>query len=646
MARLMSSGFESNSLVAGVEITSILSTPTIVTSPVRSGTYALEINGLVTGTQKSITLPIRTASTAPLYCRFYFYLSTLPSTTTNIANFGNGGLTSSNISLNASGQLLLRNFSTTIGSPTAALSLNQWYRVEWYADASPANGSQVITGRLNGTQFATSSILTISNSSTGDVRFGGNVGSDSSNAGLWYFDDIAVNDTTGLYQNSWAGDGSIIHLKPNAAGDNNAWLDTAGSAGTSNNYTLVDENPPNDVTDYVQSRVTDQIDDYNIEDTSGSVASKALMNVVQVGVRFSRSGGTTSSQVVPRLKGASGGTVEEGAAINASSSTWLSHKETSPRIYDLTSYVVPGTSVMWSKSALDTAQIGVRISTGSGDRYVWVSTLWALVEYTSTISQVSTDLIDIDFNPPAGGSITLVVADAYHTHTVDNVDLTSKQTLVVAETSHTHLADNVVVTQITRTTLVVNDTLHSHLADGIALTSKQTLIVAETLHTHISDNVVLIQDFQMAVADTLHSHDSDNITLTYVPIVYPVYSYTNTGTLPTNDANVATPFDSGDYTEALTNDSVYVTSLGNNYNVFVFKDATLDPVSLVWNGKTTKAPATATVYLQIYNYNTSTWETVDSDNTSSVDTDFTLNADIASVTDYLSDGHITCRVYQ
>jgi len=63
--------------------------------------------------------------------------------------------------------------------------------------------------------------------------------------------------------------------------------------------------------------------------------------------------------------------------------------------------------------------------------------------------------------------------------------------------------------------------------------------------------------------------------------------------------------------------------------------------------QTSLDPSSSTVYLQIYNHNTTTWDTVDSDNSSLPDTDFILTASIADLTNY-KDGTnvISCRVYQ
>jgi len=61
----------------------------------------------------------------------------------------------------------------------------------------------------------------------------------------------------------------------------------------------------------------------------------------------------------------------------------------------------------------------------------------------------------------------------------------------------------------------------------------------------------------------------------------------------------------------------------------------------------TTAPSSSTVYLQIYNINTNTWETIDSDNTTGTNTDFILTAEKEDLNNYKDVGGImTCRVYQ
>lgn len=85
------------------------------------------------------------------------------------------------------------------------------------------------------------------------------------------------------------------------------------------------------------------------------------------------------------------------------------------------------------------------------------------------------------------------------------------------------------------------------------------------------------------------------------------------------------------------------------YMIHQYKDFVGDHAdcALEWEGQTSLAPSLSTVYLQIFNHSTLEWETVDSDNSSSANTDFGLEGIIADLTDYKDDQNIiSSRVYQ
>lgn len=128
------------------------------------------------------------------------------------------------------------------------------------------------------------------------------------------------------------------------------------------------------------------------------------------------------------------------------------------------------------------------------------------------------------------------------------------------------------------------------------------------------------------------------------------YSRGNYVSLPTNANDLSTPFTSSDYSNVATDNGIYVAQTGANNLIFEYKYEnanSTDPVTITWNGKTTVATSTRTAYLQIWNYNTSAWETLASNSTTSANTDFTLSAiQNTSMSNYYSGGIITARVYQ
>jgi hypothetical protein len=131
---------------------------------------------------------------------------------------------------------------------------------------------------------------------------------------------------------------------------------------------------------------------------------------------------------------------------------------------------------------------------------------------------------------------------------------------------------------------------------------------------------------------------------------YQEYTRGDEVALPGDDTDLETSYTPQDYIDVSTKNDVRVDQTATQeYMIHQFKDyvGSENSCNLEWEGQTTLAPTSSTVYLQIYNRNTLTWDTVDSDNTSAADADFTLEANIADLTNY-KDGSdvISCRVYQ
>ena len=120
--------------------------------------------------------------------------------------------------------------------------------------------------------------------------------------------------------------------------------------------------------------------------------------------------------------------------------------------------------------------------------------------------------------------------------------------------------------------------------------------------------------------------------------------------LPTNDADLETMYTEQDLIDVATNDGVRVGQTATSeYAVHQFKDSTSgsNQCTIQWDGQTNCPPSLSTVYLQIYNQISGTWETVDSNNSAPADTDFTLSASMSDLTNYMTVGElISCRVYQ
>jgi hypothetical protein len=374
MGRIWSSGGELNSTSSNVEWTSITNV-SYSTSVVRSDSRSILCNNTSSTSGKWAGYDfLSSGGSGPYYLRFYVRFASFPNSSTNFAYFGSIAQFAS-LDINSDGTLTLRDEDGTIGSPSSALSTDTWYMVELHVDKSGSAGTHTVTGRLNGIEFATSSTRSISNTIT-TIRLGANLRNEGTNTGTWYFDDVAINDSSGSFQNSWPGEGEIIHLRPNATGDAFTFASTPGGNG----WDDIDEVTPDDDTSYMQSTLLDATADVNIDDTPSSLDTTDVINCVQVGIRYRRVTGDEHT-FVTRIKATSGGTVEESGNITTSGSGWCTNATANPRNYALTLYDLPGASTTaWSKSTLDSAQIGVRI-VADGSNNFRVSTMWLLVDH-------------------------------------------------------------------------------------------------------------------------------------------------------------------------------------------------------------------------------------------------------------------------
>jgi hypothetical protein len=122
--------------------------------------------------------------------------------------------------------------------------------------------------------------------------------------------------------------------------------------------------------------------------------------------------------------------------------------------------------------------------------------------------------------------------------------------------------------------------------------------------------------------------------------------------LPGDDADLETLYIPQDYLDVDANDAtrVPVQAEGETeYIIHQFKDYVggAPSCTLYWDGQSDQAPSASIVNLEIYNYNSTTWENVDSDNVTGAGADFVLQGSIPDLTNYRSPGnYITCRVWQ
>lgn len=374
MARLWTGGAELQSVALNIEFSAIITNaPAIETTTKRSGNAAWRISNAsaIEGFRQ-----IHTSAQGAFFFRFYLYIVALPTVTSIIGGSRQTGANKAVIRLTTTGTLQLYNAedSAQVGSDSSALSLNTWYRIEMTYDSTTLSAT-TCEAKIDGTAFASGTIdITATPNSFGCFTF-------VSDATLDYIvDDLAINDSSGSFQNGYPGEGEVIVLRPNGAGDNTAW--TRGGTDTGANWSQTSEVPP-DSAQYVESNTLNQIDDYEMEATPSALESTDTINVVQVGVYAAVSDATASDpDLVIRIKSASGGTVEESATLDCNSVTYHGPAPLPANDnYQLTLYDLPGASTTaWTKATLDTCQAGVR-EAATDTHFARVAALWIMVDH-------------------------------------------------------------------------------------------------------------------------------------------------------------------------------------------------------------------------------------------------------------------------
>lgn len=386
--RMYSTGFELQSATTGVEYETNVGSPTISTSTFRSGAAALRANpSAATG---GFSQAFRTADdNQATFFRAYVRFATFPNANTLIMAIQDNAATNQASlrfdNTNSVFELWNEEDTAQIGSDSVGtLNLNQWYRIEMKVDfGTAATGDTTVEAYLDGTQIATSAVQNWAN---GIKTLAVGIITTNATADV-FIDDVAINQNAGTTQNSYPGSGRVVHMRPDAAGDNAQFaVNVANCAAL--NYTCVDEITPNDATgDVVGSTTLNQVDDFNLDSTAtAGIPSTATIKLAQVGIRFNNSAATLSGLKLRIKDAASAHPIESYYIDNTTNGTYFTNNETAPRLPMLTAYTRPNITTAWTTTELDAAQIGFRLGNDGGTNNFGVATEWLLVEYNDDFS--------------------------------------------------------------------------------------------------------------------------------------------------------------------------------------------------------------------------------------------------------------------
>ena len=242
--------------------------------------------------------------------------------------------------INASGALEVKRGTTVLEASAAQLQLNRWYYVELQTTINNSTGAYEL--KLDGASLI---------SDTGvDTQESANAYWDKLvfyGTGEWHgaiFDDIYVTDSTGAYNTGFLGTVHIQTLFPDAD-VTSAWTPSAGS----DHYALVDENPVDDDTTYVEDNVSTNRELFDMPALTPTAMAdiRGVTNIVDCRV-------TDASSVDMKMVNVSNVTDTAGATQTISSQSFFKYEEITEQD--------PDAGAPWTKTTLEAAQFGFEVA--------------------------------------------------------------------------------------------------------------------------------------------------------------------------------------------------------------------------------------------------------------------------------------------
>jgi hypothetical protein len=108
-------------------------------------------------------------------------------------------------------------------------------------------------------------------------------------------------------------------------------------------------------------------------------------------------------------------------------------------------------------------------------------------------------------------------------------------------------------------------------------------------------------------------------------------TYTTIANPQTTNSDLVNPFNAVNYGNVSTNDGDYFIQTGSQVMIQEYKSLhqnNTDSINFNWMGRSTVAPSVSPFYIQVYNFNSSAWQTVASQTTQPADTDFQMQVSI------------------
>ncbi len=427
------------SITAGMEWPSVTGTPTIETTIKRDSGAAWRI---APGATKQHQHNSYKTAQGVNYYRIYLYLVTAPAATRPWVSIDNGA--SRKISIRITNGRVLQLFneedSAQIGSDSSAINTGEFYRLELKVDDTTL-ASTSVEARL----YAASaeSTLAWNPSGTADMSVSPNrfsIGNNNDANLDFVYTDVVIIAGDATAPNSWAGQGSIVYLRPDGNSGTPQW--TRGGADSGANWSQNDETPPNDATDYVESATSGQIDDYTLGATPAAVQAGDVINWVVPGVRFAISNTTGGDPDFVLRVTAGGNTDESGNVSGAGATAYASYETTPVCVFPLVLVDMPGASTTaWTKTDLDSATIGIRES-ATDTHLARVSAMWLMFDHAPGAGPTATASITEGADTISASATVAVAGSAAITESADTLSASGTTAVSASPTNYKITVDN------------------------------------------------------------------------------------------------------------------------------------------------------------------------------------------------------------
>lgn len=266
--------------------------------------------------------------------------------------------------------------AVTEATTSATISINTQYRIETRLLIDNAAGAMELRLYLGDSTTPIETLLLDAQDTLNSDVLALTLQNSSGGALVYTYDDVAINDDTGTFQNSWPGPEKIVLISESA--DNVVAWTKGGTAPAATNWQGVDDVPgtPDDNTAYNFEPGTTNEDRLVLSSVPAEVPSNATLTLLDV---YARVAASSSSGTMALKVWDNAGTGTEGPTFTVSTSTWRILTTAEHQVYDLTGV---GTGLFGQYN------IGYIAKSGSVEKRItalWANLAWVPTSSTTTL---------------------------------------------------------------------------------------------------------------------------------------------------------------------------------------------------------------------------------------------------------------------